>query len=48
MIRDIVCADPQLTEAAWDDLHWGLAGVLPATGTDDDQRTASGSGYFEF
>ncbi len=48
MIRDIVCADPQMTEAAWEDLRWGSAGILPATGTDDTPRTNSGSGYFEF
>lgn len=32
MIREIVGADPALTEAAWESLH-GLEGLLPATGT---------------
>ncbi|MBI3474445.1 MAG: hypothetical protein HY010_01840 [Acidobacteria bacterium] len=50
MIRDLVGADPALTEAAWENLS-GVAGllpgsVLPATGTDGARR-ASG-GYFEF
>jgi hypothetical protein len=47
MIRDIVGADPALTEAAWEDLR-GFSGLLPATGTDAGPRSASSSGYFEF
>jgi hypothetical protein len=47
MIRDIVGADPALTEAAWEDLR-GLGGLLPPTGTDGNGRTGSTSGYFEF
>lgn len=51
MIRDLVGADPALTEAAWENLS-GVAGllpesVLPPTGTDGARRAAS-SGYFEF
>lgn len=46
MIRDIVCADPQLTEAAWEELR-GVAGILPDTDV-ANARAASGSGYFEF
>src|SRR5262249_46034904 len=47
MIRDMVGADPALTEAAWEDLR-GFVGFLPAAGTEDGRRTASSSGYFEF
>jgi hypothetical protein len=47
LIRDIVGADPALTEAAWEDLR-GLGGLLPATGTPGGPRAASTSGYFEF
>jgi hypothetical protein len=47
MIRDIVMADPALTEAAWEDLR-GFTGLLPATGTDGGPATASRGGYFEF
>jgi hypothetical protein len=46
MIRDIVGADPALTEAAWEDLR-GFAGLLPA-GADGGPRAASAGGYFEF
>lgn len=46
MIRDIVCADPQLTEAAWEELR-GVAGILPDTGI-ADSRATSGNGCFEF
>jgi len=50
MIRDLVGADPALTEAAWENLS-GVAGLLPAadlppTGTDSPRRATSG--YFEF
>ncbi len=47
MIRDLVGADPAMTEAAWEDLH-GVAGLLPATGTEGIARRASTAGYFEF
>jgi hypothetical protein len=52
MIRDLVGADPALTEAAWENLR-GVAGllgtgVLPATGTDDGPRRPAAGGYFEF
>jgi len=33
MIREIVGADPALTEAAWESLHGVEEGLLPATGT---------------
>jgi len=33
MIRDLVGADPALTEAAWEGLHGIEEGFLPATGT---------------
>ena len=47
MIREIVGADPALTEAAWEDLR-GLTDLLPATGTEGNQRAGSRTGYFEF
>jgi hypothetical protein len=47
MIRDLVGADPALNQAAWESLR-GFAGLLPATGSDDGSRRASGGGYFEF
>ena len=34
MIRDIVGADPALTEAAWESLHGIEERILPATGTE--------------
>jgi hypothetical protein len=46
MIRDIVGSDPALTEAAWENLR-GIAGMLPATGTDGPRPLTSGA-YFEF
>ena len=46
MIRDIVGADPALTEAAWEDLR-GFVGFLPATGT-EPRRFSSSEGFFEF
>ena len=46
MIRDLVSADPALNEAAWETLR-GVAGLLPANGTDGGPRRTSG-GYFEF
>lgn len=47
MIREIVGADPGLTEAAWEDLR-GVSGLLSATGTEGNTRSGSRSGYFEF
>ena len=38
MIRDIVGADPALTEAAWESLHGIEEGLLPATGTTGGSR----------
>jgi hypothetical protein len=49
MIRDIVGADPALTEAAWESLH-GIEeaeGLLPATGTAGAHPSRAGA-YFEF
>lgn len=43
MLRNIVGADPALTEAAWESIH-GVVGLLP-TGT---ERTRDGEGSFEF
>jgi hypothetical protein len=45
MIRDLVGADPALTEAAWETLQEVVA-LLPATGTDTGPRGAEG--YLEF
>jgi hypothetical protein len=47
MIRDIVGADPALTEAAWENLHGVEEGLLLATGTGGAHPTRSGP-YFEF
>ena len=47
MIRDIVGADPALTEAAWENLQ-GVANMLPATGTEGIAHQPSIPGYFEF
>jgi hypothetical protein len=46
MIRDIVCSDPALTEAAWEDLR-GISAFLPA-GPDEAPRPTGTGGYFEF
>jgi hypothetical protein len=48
MIRDIVGADPALTEAAWESLHGVDEGMLPATGTGGPVNTARIGPYFEF
>jgi len=52
MIRDIVGADPALTEAAWESLHGVEEGLLPpaelATGTNGNAHPARAGGYFEF
>jgi hypothetical protein len=47
MIRDIVGADPAMTEAAWENLHGTGPDLLPATGTDGAQPLRPGS-YLEF
>jgi hypothetical protein len=47
MIREIVGADPALTEAAWENLHGIENNLLPATGTTGAQSARAGS-YFEF
>ena len=46
MIRDIVGADPALTEAAWETLH-GVGENLLATGTQGATPPRPGS-YLEF
>lgn len=52
MIRDIVGADPALTEAAWESLHRIEEGLLPspglATGTGGDAHPMRAGAYFEF
>ena len=51
MIRDLVGAQPNLTEAAWEDLHAAGEVLLPATGTDGltVPRVGAGTGsYLEF
>jgi hypothetical protein len=48
MIRDIVGADPALTEAAWESLHGVDEGMLPATGTSGPVSPARIGPYFEF
>lgn len=50
MIRDLVGAQPALTEAAWENLHANAEALLPATGTDGPAaipRVGSTS-YLEF
>lgn len=47
MIRSLVASDPALSEAAWDNLS-AVLGLLPATGTDGQSRSAPAAGYFEF
>ena len=50
MIRDIVRADPALTEAAWETLHSieEAEGLLPATGTGGSTHPGRAGSYFEF
>ena len=50
MIRDIVGADPALTEAAWENLHGVEAGegLLPANGTTGSPHPTRAGTYFEF
>lgn len=48
MIREIVGADPALTEAAWESLNGVEEGLLPATGTAGVAHPARAGSYFEF
>ncbi len=48
MIRDIVGADPALTEAAWGSLHGFEENLLPANGTTGGPQPARTGAYFEF
>jgi hypothetical protein len=52
MIRDIVGADPALTEAAWETLHGIEEGLLPeartATGTAGAPHPSRAGTYLEF
>jgi len=48
MIRDIVGADPALTEAAWESLHGIEEGLLRATGTGGIAPPLRTGSYFEF
>ena len=47
MIREMVGADPALSEAAWESLQ-GIAGLLPPNESEEIRRVANGGGYFEF
>jgi hypothetical protein len=47
MIRDLVSADPALSQAAWEAMH-DIIGLLPADETDGRPRRATAGGYFEF
>jgi hypothetical protein len=44
MIRDIVGADPALTEAAWESLHGIEDGLLPASGLATGLATGTAGG----
>jgi hypothetical protein len=48
MIRDIVGADPALTEAAWENLHGVGEGLLSATGTEGGSLPPRPGSYLEF
>jgi hypothetical protein len=50
MMRDLVGAQPHLTEAAWETLHENSEALLPATGTDGPAAItrASAGNYLEF
>jgi hypothetical protein len=48
MIRDIVGADPALTEAAWENLHGVGEGLLAATGTEGSAPAPRPGSYLEF
>jgi hypothetical protein len=47
MIREVVGAEPSLSQAAWETLR-GLIGLLPAGETDSESRATGTGGYFEF
>ncbi len=47
MIRDLVSADPALSESAWENLR-GVIGLLPAGDAETGRRRAASGGYFEF
>lgn len=48
MIRDLVSAQPALTEAAWEDLHGTQGSLLPATGTEGVAPVSRSESYLEF
>lgn len=48
MIRDVVGADPALTEAAWESLHGLEESLLPPTGTAGIAPPVRNGSYFEF
>lgn len=48
MMRDLVGAQPHLTEAAWETLHESSEALLPATGTDGPASIARAGNYLEF
>ena len=48
MIRDLVGADPALTEAAWESLRGIEGGLLPATGTTGAAHPGRAGSYLEF
>jgi hypothetical protein len=48
MIRDLVGAQPTLTEAAWETLHATAEVLLPATGTDGPAPMPRAGSYLEF
>jgi hypothetical protein len=48
MIRDLVGAQPNLTEAAWENLHGTAEALLPATGTEGVPAPSRPTAYLEF
>lgn len=48
MIRDLVGAQPTLTEAAWENLHANAEVLLPATGTEGPTEMPRPTSYLEF
>ena len=48
MIRDLVGAQPTLTEAAWETLHETSDALLPATGTEGVAALPRAGSYLEF
>jgi len=47
MIREVVGADPSLTQSAWETLR-GVVALLPADQSSSDARATGTGGYFEF